>query len=638
MKLLAGIILFLILSVCLKSQNNCTELSFAIKLYEANNLKEAIKNFKIVKKNSVSGDNCYVQSCYWLGKCYFELSSNHPDISQYLGKAINLNHLDALRFYALEIPYYNTFISDDIKINDYLKLYDNGEIYFLIGNIEAKRSSYNHSELFDYLRKAVDQGYNSEALYSDNFLRNVNPERYGLIIGDPGENLEFVISQFELYLKIYVEKHINSWQKKGKFEKTALYLKRVNEESRQYEIERLSQHFIDSIGSGIIDFKNANNDYDADNEVFKITFNNINSIYLPVPIGEAKDFDSHFKSIKYADPKFTYYDGNFEILHLEVLDPILNKKYIFDSKELIAYNSNSLALNFDEIDIELANNKTTNVVESSSVINVGKSDVDEDIPINHKKDQYKYALIIGNEDYTQYQSGINTESNVDFARSDAISFSNYCEKVLGFPKENIVLLTDAISSQMNREIEKLMKLAQYSNGKAEIVFYYAGHGFPDESTKESYLMPVDISGSEVASGIKLSNLYQKLSKYPTKKTTVFLDACFSGSGRNKGLMAVRGVKIVPKEDTFSGNLVVFSASTGDQSSLPYVQKQHGIFTYFLLKKLKESKGNVSYSDLSEYIKNQVQLNSIKVNNKDQNPQTLLSPDVINIWEDWKFVE
>lgn len=576
MKYLVGfLVLLFAFNSGLKSQVKCPELSDAIQLYEKENYKEAIKSFKIIMKNSKEGDECNVESCFWIAKCCYKISTNHIDISKYLGKAVSFVNIEALRFYALEMSYYNVFISDDINLNSYLKKYDKGEVYFLMGNIDAKKTSYKEAEVFDYLKKAIANGYKSSPLFSENYIKKTNAKRYNQIVGN-----------FETDLKIYVEKQINAWQKKGKFEKTATYQKRVNEESRNYEIKRLTQFYIDSIGAKRIDFKNASNEYDADNEVFKITFNNLNSIYLPVPINEAKTFDVNFKSIEYEEPNFTYFNNNFEILHLEVINPVINKKYIYDSKELIAFNSSELSFNFDKVDIELTNKSiANNVVESSNVISIGKSDVDKDIPINNLKGQNKYALIIGNEDYTQYQSGLKAESNVDFARADAISFSNYCEKTLGIPKENVVLLTDAISSQMRREIEKLMKLAQYSNGDAEIIFYYAGHGFPDEVTKESYLMPVDISGSEVTSGIKLSELYDKLSKYPTKKTTIFLDACFSGSGRNQGLLAARGVKIVPKHEHFSGNLIVFTASSGEQSSLPYSQNQHGMFTYFLLKRV-----------------------------------------------------
>ena len=83
-------------------------------------------------------------------------------------------------------------------------------------------------------------------------------------------------------------------------------------------------------------------------------------------------------------------------------------------------------------------------------------------------------------------------------------------------------------------------------------------------------------------------------------------------------------------------MIVFSASSGDQVSLPYEDKQHGMFTYYLLKKLQESKGDITYKDLADYIKQQVQLQSVKVNNKDQNPEVMFSSDARDVWEGWKM--
>lgn len=259
------------------------------------------------------------------------------------------------------------------------------------------------------------------------------------------------------------------------------------------------------------------------------------------------------------------------------------------------------------------------------------SGVDFNIPIVTGSNPHRYALIIGNEDYTKYQNDLGSEVNVAFARQDAASFAQYCEKTLGVPKENITLLQDAIGSQMKKEIDKLCKIIKYESGEAEIIIYYAGHGFPDEETKESYIMPVDISGTMVTEGIKLSGLYVKLTENSSKSIMVFLDACFSGGGRNSGLLAARGVKIKPKENMVKGNLVVFAASSGDQSSLPYKEKFHGMFTYFLLQKIQETKGQVSYKELYDYINKQVSLNSVKINNKEQNPQLIVSPDIENKW-------
>ena len=268
-----------------------------------------------------------------------------------------------------------------------------------------------------------------------------------------------------------------------------------------------------------------------------------------------------------------------------------------------------------------------------------RSDVDKDIPVSGTPNPNRYALIIGNENYSRYQTGLEAESDVAFAANDAQIFREYAEKVMGVPAENITLLTNAISSKMKSEIEKLSKLAKYIDDKegdeqAELIFYYAGHGFPDEVSKEPYLIPVDISGANVQSGVKLSDLYRNLTASPVKKVSVFLDACFSGGGREGGLLAARAIKIKAREEEIKGNLLVLTASNGEQSSLPYKEKQHGMFTYFLLKKLKESQGNLSYGQLAKYVKDEVQLHAVKVNSKEQNPTVLYSNEVKDQWEGW----
>lgn len=264
------------------------------------------------------------------------------------------------------------------------------------------------------------------------------------------------------------------------------------------------------------------------------------------------------------------------------------------------------------------------------------SDVDRNIPGPFPKNNHRYALVIGNEDYATYQPGLNTESNVPFAVADARKFAEYAEITLGVPKENITVIENAKSYQMTKSIESLRKIIQYENGQAEVCFYYAGHGFPDDTTKESYIMPVDISGADVTHGVKLKGFYADLTKFPAKRVVVFLDACFSGGGRNAGLLAARSVKIKPKENEIKGNIIVLSAGTGEQSALPYKDKQHGMFTYFLLKTIQEKKGNLTYKELFDELKSDVELNSIKINGKDQNPELNYSKDVESLWESWKL--
>lgn len=264
------------------------------------------------------------------------------------------------------------------------------------------------------------------------------------------------------------------------------------------------------------------------------------------------------------------------------------------------------------------------------------SDVDRNIPVNKTIYKSRYALIIGNEDYSKYQAGLNSESNVEFATNDAKTFKEYCNKTLGVPETNIFYFTNATAGTMNQEIDKLNKIIKNSNGEAEVVFYYAGHGLPDEQSKEAYIFPVDVNGSDVRSAIRLQDIYSKLSEFPCKRITVFLDACFTGGGRNQGLLAARMVKTKPAAEVLSGNLVVFTASSGAESSLPWKEKQHGLFTYFVLKTLQQSKGDVGYKELYDLVNKEVKLKSVVVNNKEQSPNLLISNQISSDWQKWKM--
>jgi uncharacterized caspase-like protein len=264
------------------------------------------------------------------------------------------------------------------------------------------------------------------------------------------------------------------------------------------------------------------------------------------------------------------------------------------------------------------------------------AETDKNIPINAEKFVNRYALVIGNEEYSRFQTSLNTESNVAFARNDAKIFSEYAVKTLGVTEDNLFLLTDATTSEIRQKIELLVKLLTKTGADAELIFYYAGHGLPDEATKISYLIPVDVNGSNPKGGIPLSEVYHQFAQTGAKKVVIFLDACFSGGARNAGLVAARGVKINPKNELISGNLVVLSATTGEQSALPYTDKQHGMYTYFLLKKLQESNGSITLGSLSEYLQNTVSIQSLKINQKDQDPQVNVSNDVMELWKDWSF--
>ncbi|MGC9353905.1 MAG: caspase family protein [Mariniphaga sp.] len=262
------------------------------------------------------------------------------------------------------------------------------------------------------------------------------------------------------------------------------------------------------------------------------------------------------------------------------------------------------------------------------------SDVDKNIPVNPEKLPSKVALIFGNEDYSRT---LNAEVNVEYARRDADIFLKYAVNTLGVVKENVYFNIDATSGTMNTEIDRVCELIKRMGPETELIFYYAGHGFPDEKNHAPYLIPVDVNASNLNSAIPLKEVYKKFGETGAKKITVVLDACFSGGGRNQGLLAdARGFRIKPKEEELMGNMVVFSASTGEQTALPYHEQKHGMFTYFLLKILQETNGSATFGDLDNYLKAQVGINSLRINGKVQDPVTTVSPQMRQVWKSLTF--
>jgi hypothetical protein len=260
------------------------------------------------------------------------------------------------------------------------------------------------------------------------------------------------------------------------------------------------------------------------------------------------------------------------------------------------------------------------------------SDVDKNIPVLGKTFPERIALIIGNEDYS---GAINAQINVSYAARDAQIFKEYAKMTLGIDERNIFHFSNATAGVMKREIDRVVKLASRMGENAELYFYYAGHGFPDEKTKIPYLIPVDVDANNLSDGISLKELYSSLGSTGASKVTIFLDACFSGGGRDEGLLAARGIRIVPEMQECVGKMVVFAASKGDQVALPFHQEKHGLFTYYMLKKLQESKGKLGYKELYDYLRQQVGVESIRIS-KEQDPVVNVSPVVTTQWEKWTF--
>lgn len=260
------------------------------------------------------------------------------------------------------------------------------------------------------------------------------------------------------------------------------------------------------------------------------------------------------------------------------------------------------------------------------------SDVDKNIPETKLSSKNTFAFIIANENYPN--------APVPFSLNDGRVFKEYCHKTLGLPSENINLYEDATFGMIIGAVEKMKDIAKAYEGEASFIFYYAGHGLPDEQQNTAYLLPIDGNTTAITeTGYSLAKLYQELSMLKTKFTLVLLDACFSGAKREDEMLAfTRGVAIKVKEEVPQGNLVVFSAAQGDETAHQIEEKGHGLFTYYLLKELQQTSGKISLGDFTDYVTKQVKRQSVVVNSKKQTPTVIPSPQLVNSWRNQNLTE
>ncbi|MDR0431595.1 MAG: caspase family protein [Tannerellaceae bacterium] len=260
------------------------------------------------------------------------------------------------------------------------------------------------------------------------------------------------------------------------------------------------------------------------------------------------------------------------------------------------------------------------------------SEVDFDIPHSTKefKNTNVYALIIGNEKY----SG---NMDVPFAEKDAQIFSLYCTHTFNVPPGNIIRRINATGNQMKQALRELTRKAMQDSSlgrEVELIIYYSGHGIIakdkyDEEIDDQYLLPVDVVGADASLSLSRKDIYMALNETNFKRASLFLDAC--------NVKGDRAVAKVAKNEC-KGDVFVFTSSLPNQTSGTYDEKGHGMFTYFLLKTIKEKKGRVNYNDLTEEVIKDVEWQSGMIADKKQNPEIISSPQVGEEWKKWRLPE
>ncbi len=258
------------------------------------------------------------------------------------------------------------------------------------------------------------------------------------------------------------------------------------------------------------------------------------------------------------------------------------------------------------------------------------SDVDRPPAGKARPKPKAYAIVVGIEQYREKLP------KADFADRDAKLVGEYLTKVLGYPEENVVVRVNERAT--GKDLEKYFDnwLPNNIEKGGSVFVYYSGHGAPNPTTSDAYLVPYDGDPAFLdTTGYPLKRLYAALEKLPATDITVVLDSCFSGAGGRSVIAKGARPMVLSVENAVlaGGKTVVLAASAGGQISSTFEEQGHGLLTYFFLKGLQgegdlNGDGAIDLVELYDYVKPNVQKIARKQYNNEQTPQLLAGPELL----------
>ncbi len=202
------------------------------------------------------------------------------------------------------------------------------------------------------------------------------------------------------------------------------------------------------------------------------------------------------------------------------------------------------------------------------------------------------ALIIGINSYGGYWPPLRNAVN------DAKGVAEILRKSYMF--DTVVTILDDQATRKNI-IHELETLTSSIKSEDNLLIYYSGHGQFKKELNKGYWVPVDARSNSIADFISNNEVKTFLGGIPAKHTLLISDACFAGDifrGRS-----TESIQFDPNnmeryyKEVYSKPSRIAITSGGLEEVNDAGKEGHSIFTYFLLKSLKDN--NNRYLDASQ---------------------------------------
>ncbi|WP_426027241.1 caspase family protein [Brevundimonas sp. TWP2-3-4b2] len=219
------------------------------------------------------------------------------------------------------------------------------------------------------------------------------------------------------------------------------------------------------------------------------------------------------------------------------------------------------------------------------------------------------AVIVGLE---AYRPGPNQIEAVAFAQADAQAFQQAVETAFAAHRPEICLLTNEGATY--GDLINQIAARAYGLGPADLfIFYYAGHGFHDDSGNRLTVWDtnlINVSGTTI--GVE-EHILGPLRRSECQRVLAFVDACASRVkplGR-KAVTALDAAEFGKLLKTAAFNAVFLSCRAGEES-FPDSDLGHGIWTFYLLRALNgfapeaiDQRGFITAATLQDYLRQEV---------------------------------
>lgn len=269
--------------------------------------------------------------------------------------------------------------------------------------------------------------------------------------------------------------------------------------------------------------------------------------------------------------------------------------------------------------------------KQNEITNYNEENIDIDIPETDYRSKNTFAVIFAIE---KYENG----TKVSHALNDGRVLRLYLTNTLGIPQKNVQLMENATYNDFKVKMQWISDIIEAFDGQVNILVYFAGQGYIDGNDNTAMLIPSDGQTDTRSSMYPLTDIHNCLQN--SKRSIVLLDTNFSDTDRGgKKLVSSRGMAIKVPVEKPKGNIVTVTAANNKEGETAWMYeiKHHGLFTYHLLKKLQQSKGNTTWGDLMDTICEEVNRSSLKSYRQTQSPQIYTNIQR-EVWSKWSTHE